>query len=280
MNEIKALRRKRAVHKGKITVHFKSVNESQGDFQKAAVRDLVEQLLIEIQKIDAQISELFNEFDEEEVLSDEHVIELEKQSDYVITVKGELLNLAPKNHAIKNEVVRTEREFDLKLPKLQCGLFSGEGNNELEYFSFLQQFDNVVGNRTNLCDSTKLTYLKSFLRGYALKVVQHLSILDGNYAVARTLLEKEFLNKEAIIHELFDKLLSLAPKFDTTYKETKIFINDIRCIISDLKNYQIDLTAEEASLKLVSHIVFSKLPKVFRQELARKLDCNYPTVFD
>ena len=56
----------------------------------------------------------------------------------------------------------------------------------------------MVGLRSNLSGSTKLTYLKSFMKGYAAKVLHHLQVTDANYDIAISLLEKEFLNKIGI----------------------------------------------------------------------------------
>ena len=68
------------------------------------------------------------------------------------------------------------------------------------------------------------------------------------------------------------------PKFDNSYLETKLYIIDVRCIIADLKSYDIDLVGEVAAKALISYLVFSKLPSYFRQELVRKLDENSPSI--
>ena len=73
----------------------------------------------------------------------------------------------------------------------------------------------------------KLTYLKSYLKGYALKIVTHLQVTDSNYQIALDMLDAEFLNKPALIDDLIRQLLSLKPKFDQTFLETKMYINTI-----------------------------------------------------
>ena len=67
----------------------------------------------------------------------------------------------------------------------------------------------MVGLRTTLSNSTKLTYLKNYVKGYAYKLISHLQISDVNYQIAIEVLEKEFLNKEALIDELFKTLYCL-----------------------------------------------------------------------
>ena len=97
--------------------------------------------------------------------------------------------------------------------------------NVNEYYSFITEFNNVIGLRLNLSEATKLTYLKNYLGGYALKLIQHLQITDGNYRVALTLLEKEFLDKDAIVDELFSKLIALKPEHDPTYLKTDYYFH-------------------------------------------------------
>ena len=61
------------------------------------------------------------------------------------------------------------------------------------------------------------------------------------------------MDKQAVINELFKKLLGCKPKFDNSYSETKLYITDVRCIIADLKSYDIDLVAEVAAKALISY---------------------------
>ena len=107
-----------------------------------------------------------------------------------------------------------------------------------------------------------------------------MTITDENYKIALDLLENEFLNKRAIFDDLFRKIIDIKPDFDRELLKTKIYINDIKCILSDLKTYGKDLLAHDASKELVSHIVFNKLPYNFRQELVRRLNRNYPYIED
>ena len=124
----------------------------------------------------------------------------------------------------------------------------------------------------------KFTYLRSYLRGYASKVIQHLLINDENYSVAIELLESEFLDRRFLVDEFFRKLLDSQPKFDNEFLGTKLFINEIRCILSDLKTHKFDLLCHPASKAFISHLVFRKLPVSFKQELVRKLGDNFPEI--
>ena len=88
-------------------------------------------------------------------------------------------------------------------PKLQCSQFSGKDVDKLELKNFLIQFQNCVDAGGNLPGSAKLTYLRSYLTGYAYKIISHLSITNDNFDIAITLLKDELLDTEFIADEYF-----------------------------------------------------------------------------
>ena len=108
-----------------------------------------------------------------------------------------------------------------------------------------------------LSDANKLTYLRSYLSGYALKIITHLSVTDDNYDVAFSLLKEEFLDIPYFVDEFFKTLLSSPPSFDTEFDGLRTYVNECRAIIHDLKQYDIRLMEEDtAGCKLLSHIIF------------------------
>ena len=124
-----------------------------------------------------------------------------------------------------------------------------------------------------------LTYLHSYLSGYALKIISHLSVTNDNYDVAFSLLKEEFLDIPYIGDESFKTVLSSSPSFDTAFDGLRTYVNECRAIIHDLKHYDIDLMEEDtAGCKLLSHIIFSKLPTSVKRELVHKVDNNYPSL--
>ena len=67
------------------------------------------------------------------------------------------------------------------------------GSNDDENFRlFLAQFDNVIGYCKDFTDAPKLQYLKSFLRGFALREAEHFPITDENYTRALGVLKDRF----------------------------------------------------------------------------------------
>jgi len=267
------LRRSRAVRKRQITMLLKKLDESPESAVSSAIGS-IKDLLSNVKSYDEQINDLLASLGDSSEFSEEFDNELESQSSYLIEVNIKMAALEKSVQTYKQK----ETNFDLKLPNLSCPVFSGEGASHLEFSAFIMQFQNCIGHRITLSPSAKFTYLKTYLRGYALKVLQHLQVNDENYEVALKLLESEFLNRKAVIDDLYQKLLSLKPKPDPTFLETKLFLNEVRCVLSDLKHYKRDLLSNESSAEFVSHLVFHKLPAVVRDEFIIRLDTNYPSL--
>jgi len=275
-----ALVRRRAIAKCKITNLFKRADSDKSDSNLTNSRKLILEILEDVKAVDCEINQLLCTNASGETVSEDLAGELEGQSNYCLDIHNKLSSLVPSpNPAADTDSPRSvSGSCKLRLPDLKCDYFSGEGSTNFQFHTFLSQFKNVVGNRPNLDDATKLTYLKSYVKGYAAKIIQHLQISDVNYKVALNLLTAEFLDEEALIDDLMAKLLKLSPKPDNTFLEMKIFLNEVRCVISDLNLYNKDFMADNCGNLLMSHVVFSKLPVLFRQELVRKLGCKYPTL--
>ena len=279
--KIKVIVRKRASVKSKITRTFTLLEQDRSleNFESSKIS--IQEYLVQIESLDCQITELYeaniDEVTPDPTLSAAFGREIDGQAEYLVATRRDLIRLTPKP-APKPADETSVSDCKLKLPDLPCDAFDGEGKSNFEFHTFLSQFNNVVGFRKNLSSATKLTYLKSYLKGYAHKLVQNLTIIDGNYQVALDLLKKEFLNTEALVDELFRKLYEIKPEYDKDFTKTKIYINDIKCILADLATYERDLLANVASSEFVGHVVFNKLPYGFRQELVRKVNSNYPTI--
>jgi len=217
---------------------------------------------------------------DEENIPDDVSRELGRQSMYVTSIKTKINGFKTKDKSLSSPSPTPMSASDcrLKLPELKCETFSGEGVSQLEFHSFITSFNNVIGFRTNITDSIKLTYLKTYLKGYAHKLVNHLQVSNENYSVALELLKSEFLNVNTLVDDLIAKFMKLKPEYDTAFLKTKEYLGDIRSIVSDLKLYDYDFLNERAGNRLLSHIVFSRLPVPFQQEIVRKLNDNYPTL--
>ena len=275
---LQKLVRKRATCKTKVTKYFtklETLTESSFNVHK----DVIENLLNDVTIVDEEILNYFNECDASIIDSTVVDNEVDKQSEYLFSIKVRLNDI--------KEVVTSDTpvndlsegiQFDAPPPPLQCGSFAGE-EDELQFRTFLLQFNNVIDSKSSLSNSAKLSYFRGYLKGYALNIISHLEISDNNYDVTINLLKQEFLDIPRIKSQIFSKLLTSSPKFDLTYKETRIYINDVRSLLHELRNFDLDFLAEDTpGNELISHVIFSKLPVSLQREICRKVDSNYPSI--
>lgn len=266
--------RKRAIYKRKITLaladgEVECVSDAVLDVSRAQVR-------VHLKSVQAVDEEIVGLLIESKSKDDDLNKEVDSQAAYATAVELKLKALGKCVNVDHKTAIKFSK--DIKLPQLKIDNFSGEGSDVMKYHAFITKFHSVIDGRDYLSPSAKLTYLKSYLTGYAYKVLEHLTVVDDNYAVALKLLSHEFMNKDALVDQLCSKLFSLKCKYDQSYHETRIFITTVRSLIADLKLYECNILDEGAALKIVSSLVFSKLPSAFRQELARKVNTNYPNL--
>ena len=196
-SEYESLVTKRAAIKRKITISFKQVPKADSAYSFENLIVSIKELLSEVRDIDNQVNVIIGYYCEGDSFPGDSEAELQKQTEYLLDVNSQLATLSggSASHSTNRSDPIINSQCNVKLLDLRCKSFTGEGSNELQIHAFITQFNNVIGCRSNLSNSTKLTYLKTYLKGYALKIVQHLKIYDANYAIALVLLDKEFLDK-------------------------------------------------------------------------------------
>ena len=280
--KISALVKKRAGLKSYITVCMKNLNALDVDDLKIHFRARKSTILNYLQKVlnvDESIIEIYDQGDES--VEERKLAEITSQIGYNDSIRDEL-TLIEKQIDISlpaNSKPPLQPPMAVKIPKLECKIFDGTSKDKLEFKNFVTQFSNCIDACGTLSSANKLTYLRSYLSGYALKIITHLSVTDDNYDVAFSLLKEEFLDIPYIVDESFKTLLSSSPSFDTAFDGLRTYVNECRAIIHDLKQYDIDLMEEDtAGCKLLSHIIFSKLPTSVKRELVHKVDNNYPSL--
>jgi len=190
----------RAVFKRRITSQLKLAATDDNPDNVRNCISIINSFLDNVREIDAEIAQTY--YVDGADVSEELMKELDNQSLY----NTELLNKLSALKVCDSPAANSRGELKLpKLPELKCASFDGEGTSQLQFHSFLAQYNNVVGFREDLSGSMKLTYLKSYLKGYAYKLVQHLQIVDLNYKIAIDLLKAEFLNIECLVDDLLKK---------------------------------------------------------------------------
>ena len=282
-----ALRRSRAAYKGKITMIVNDLNKKSEQKTLQSIfllkqETTVNTYLHKIDKINDYIHELCEkkEIKVDQVDDTDRVTDFKDEIKYEIGVQEKISDVQTKITPVKTDTSsHTPTVTPIRPPKLKCPSFSGLEKDRLLFQNFLMQFNNVMTAGGKLDDSAKLTYLRGYLTDYAFSVISHLSISNENYKAALDLLNAEFLDKEFIIEEYFTKIISKSPKYDPQFEDVKKYLNETRACIHDLKNYGVDLLLPNSSgLKLISHIVFNKLPAILKRELVHKIGSNYPSL--
>ena len=293
----KGQNKSRAGYKSRITLAINDLSQKLSD--NLLSKDLFEReqskvlkWLDKIEEINTQISNICDEEDID-VADSSRQSDMQSEQTYCSEIQSQLSAMSSKfvnpqpipslPQSIQSQEALVSAIAKLQAnpvkPKLQCSQFSGKDADKLEFKNFLIQFQNCVDAGGNLPGSAKLTYLRSYLTGYAYKIISHLSITDDNYNTAVALLKDEFLDTEFIADEYFTQIIKASPKYDHNFENVRQYLNETRAALHELKSYNIDLMEEHTSgNKLISHIIFDKLPNIIKRELVHKVDTNFPTV--
>ncbi len=290
-NDISPLRRLRAAHKRKVSIKLNSLNEQldEGVLDKAlyeAQLAYIEQEREKIRDYDEKITLIMCKYDFAESASEIYDQELDYQAKYDSQIN---VNLNKFKNYFKEESVTTDKSLtelavqlrlqETRPPSLECGTFSGREKDKFAFITFFNQFNTVIGHKKSLSNASKFAYLIGYLRDYALTIVKHLTINDDNYVKAIELLEKEFMDKDFLINETMKNIMKASPNLsnDHDYTSVKVYLNEIRAYVYELKAHGLDFLEEKsAGLAMISYIVFNKLPLTIKSELIHMLGKTYP----
>ena len=205
------------------------------------------------------------------IIRDMALLEIRSKGDSESQSRGEHNNPSQHNTA--------SSDFSLR-PLLKCATFDGLdcNNKKFKFKNFLMQFENCTAGVHS--KATKLQYLLSFLEGYPLQLVQHLSISEDNFDTAIQLLKDEYLDREFIISAIFKQIEEADPKADAEYAQVRHFLAETRANLSELKgSYGLDFLEENSpGNKYLGYSIFSKLPSELKKELIHAVGTNYPTL--
>lgn len=150
-----------------------------------------------------------------------------------------------------------------RLPTLNLPHFDG---NLSQWVGFKNLFDSLVDGRSDLAPSQKLAYLLSTLEGEARDLIQHLTVDDDGYAMARELLTRRYQNVRRLADAHVAQILAL-PSVTRVSTLRVDFVNPLMVALNALK--KLDLPVEEWSFLLL-HIVLTKLPTTLKMRFEQK----------
>ena len=69
----------------------------------------------------------------------------------------------------------------LPLPPIQIQTFENNSENRFSYYTFKKSFKNVIAGMPNLTGAQKLIYLKGYLTGEALNIIENIPVEDDSF---------------------------------------------------------------------------------------------------
>ena len=119
---------------------------------------------------------------------------------------------------------------NLKLPELKIANFADNSKDPFEFFRFYSSFNNALNSIQGVSKAVKLVYLKAYLYGRALQLVENLPIEEDSYDIAWNLLKSEFFDKDLLVNDTLSSIinwpcnesLEQTMKF-ITYLKSKLF---------------------------------------------------------
>lgn len=155
------------------------------------------------------LTAMWNEF--RAVLREERAAGKKISFSYPVLLQKYMLIIGKLNDLIKkpvNQVQSSEQSSNIQfnLPKLQLPEFNGKPK---EWNRFIALFDRMVHNNSKIDNGIKIEYLKTFVRGPAAKIINHIEPDPDNYTICYDLLRRRFDNKREMLGALMDSILQL-----------------------------------------------------------------------
>lgn len=163
---------------------------------------------------------------------------------------------------------------NVKLPDITIAPFHG---NLAEWQSFFEMFTAVIIDNANLSDIQRFLYLKSYLRGEPLKLVDSLQVTNDNFKIALDILKKRFENTNCIVNSYIGFLLDLPNITKCDRRSLREFVTDCRRNLESLKNLK--LSDKQLFEILLIFILQKKLDFGTRRSLEQQRDiAELPTL--
>ncbi|XP_059058272.1 uncharacterized protein LOC131851744 [Achroia grisella] len=157
---------------------------------------------------------------------------LERTNELEITVKFDTkmkqikqrfveMNSIDKKSISNINVNNNEPQVSVKLPKINIKPFDSNLDN---WISFIQLYNSLIHNRTNISNVEKLHYLLSSVQGKAYDLIKNYPLTNENYLNAYETLLKYYNRQRQIATAYYEKLLHCEPiKFKTSSELERIY---------------------------------------------------------
>lgn len=175
------------------------------------------------------------------------------------TTEPSLTNSSSQNSPSPYDAM-SQRTLFTKLPEQTLPQFDGKYEAWLD---FKDDFESLVGKRTDLSDAQKLRYLRTCLKGEPERLLRQHSINDAKYADAWKMLTESFEHKNKILERHFAGIMNIPVLQRESPRELSELVNTIQLHLAALKS--LGEPVEKWSSFLV-YIIVSKLDKTTRKD--------------
>ncbi|XP_072384621.1 uncharacterized protein [Diabrotica undecimpunctata] len=167
--------------------------------------------------------------------------------------------------------------MNIKLPNIHLPTFSG---NCIEYPSFIDLFRALIVNNSQLSSNVeKFFYLKSYLKGEALKLIDRLPVTDDNLVIPLDLLHSRYSNQRQIIRSYYQQLLATPTLQKCTSQSLRQFVANSKAILDALDT--VKLSKAELFESLLVHLLEQKLDYSTRRSFEEQVSVNeLPSIDD
>ncbi|XP_072375254.1 uncharacterized protein [Diabrotica undecimpunctata] len=183
-----------------------------------------------------RLKDLFSDFnsvqDEIEFLDDS------QESDRALFEENYFATLSKIQNSIKLEITNTgsaNKQMAVKLPEISINKFSGQVS---DFESFYELFDTLIIKNQSLSDIQRFLYLKSYLQGDSLKLVDSLKVTNENFSIALDILKNRYQNKVTIINSYLTEILDIPTLRNSSPQILRNFLTTVTKNMQLLKNLQ------------------------------------------
>ncbi|CAG7824704.1 unnamed protein product, partial [Allacma fusca] len=168
----------------------------------------------------------------------------------------------------------TAAQVKVNLPKLELPKFSGKLD---DWITFSDLYTHTVHANADLSGAQKLQYLKSALQGEAARLLDAITIADGNYETAWKIVTDRYHHTREILHTHVNKFLQ-QPQVNS--ESASSLLNMIDITNQSLNSLRVlNCKPEDWNVILIT-VLLNKLDNETRRVYERSLDNDEMPMFD
>uniref|UniRef100_A0A8D8QE31 Peptidase aspartic putative domain-containing protein n=1 Tax=Cacopsylla melanoneura TaxID=428564 RepID=A0A8D8QE31_9HEMI len=152
-----------------------------------------------------------------------------------------------------------------RLPKLEVPVFSGDLK---EWSNFHSLYRSTIHRRTDITEVEKLQYLRSFLRGTPLHLIENFQLLDVNYHAAYKTLCDRYENKRVLASHHLNMILNFKPLPNSNVSGLRQFLEVFQTNVAAVKNLRLEDPGDFLLMQIALRALNEDHKRMFEDKLA------------